>query len=53
MVAPAHMDVEDAADRLLAALPEGDADGRARFAELGFPTPVSYTHLTLPTIYSV
>ena len=39
MVAPAHMDVEDAADRLLAALPEGDADGRARFAELGFPTP--------------
>ena len=60
MVAPAHMDVEDAADRLLAALPEGDAAGRARFAELGFPTPrdedwrftpitVSYTHLTLPT----
>ena len=39
MVAPAHMDVEDAADRLLDALPEGDADGRARFAELGFPTP--------------
>ena len=38
MVAPAHMDVEDAADRLLAALPEGDAAGRARFAELGFPT---------------
>ena len=38
MVAPAHMDVEDAADRLLAALPEGDAVGRARFAELGFPT---------------
>ena len=30
MVAPAHMDVEDAADRLLAALPEGDAAGRAR-----------------------
>ena len=39
MVAPAHMDVEDAADRLLAALPEVDAAGRARFAELGFPTP--------------
>ena len=39
MVAPAHMDVEDAVDRLLAALPEGDAPGRARFAELGFPTP--------------
>ena len=39
MVAPPHMDVEDAADRLLAALPEGDAADRARFAELGFPTP--------------
>ena len=39
MDALAHMDVEDAADRLLAALTEGDADGRARFAELGFPTP--------------
>lgn len=38
MVAPAHMGVEDAVDRLLAALPEGDAPGRALFAELGFPT---------------
>ena len=36
MVAPAHMNAEDAVDRLLAALPEGDATGRARFAELGF-----------------
>lgn len=39
MVAPAHMNAEDAVDRLLAALPESDAAGRARFAELGFPTP--------------
>ena len=39
MVAPAHMNAEDAVDRLLAALPESDAAGRARFAELSFPTP--------------
>ena len=38
MVAPAHMNAEDAVDRLLAALPESDAAGRARFAELSFPT---------------
>lgn len=37
MVAPAQNC--DAVDRLLAALPEGDAAGRAQFAELGFPTP--------------
>ena len=39
MVAPAHMHAEEAVDRLLAALPESDAAGRARFSELGFPTP--------------
>jgi hypothetical protein len=27
--------------------------GRARLAPLLLGTPVSYTHLTLPTIYSV
>ena len=37
MVAPAQNC--DAVDRLLAILPEGDAAGRARFAELGLPTP--------------
>ena len=37
MVAPAQN--RDAVDRLLAALPKGNAAGRARVAELGFPTP--------------
>ena len=36
MVAPSHA---DAVNRLLAAVPDRDAKGRARFAELGFPTP--------------
>ena len=34
-------------------LPFPDAVGRVLASEVTAPRPVSYTHLTLPTIYSV
>ena len=45
----------EAADALCARLKEGGAQAQTIGADLGNETdrPVSYTHLTLPTIYSV